>query len=149
MVMFFQNVGLTAQDVAIKVSSRQLLQAVLEQHMVPAESTSRVFVTVDKMDKLPQETVSHISILLGRTTLCQCWLVSLQCSLVRCTVSESSCALVSAAVITDSSVCLISLLHTGLRHLQEGRFCCLHIYAEELGHLRSLHDRCVNKTAGP
>lgn len=57
MVMFFQNVGLTAQDVAIKVSSRQLLQAVLEQHMVPAESTSRVFVTVDKMDKLPQETV--------------------------------------------------------------------------------------------
>jgi histidyl-tRNA synthetase len=62
MVMFFQKVGLTAEDVAIKVSSRQLLQAVLEQHMVPAESTSRVFVTVDKMDKLPKETVSHISI---------------------------------------------------------------------------------------
>ncbi|DBA95079.1 TPA: hypothetical protein ACH3X1_002592 [Trebouxia sp. C0004] len=57
MVMFFQNVGLTAEDVAIKVSSRQLLQAVLEQHMIPAESTSRVFVTVDKMDKLPKETV--------------------------------------------------------------------------------------------
>lgn len=71
MVMFFQNVGLTAEDVAIKVSSRQLLQAVLEQHMVPAESTSRVFVTVDKMDKLPQETVSHTSILFGRITLCQ------------------------------------------------------------------------------
>ena len=60
MVMFFQSVGLTAADVAIKVSSRQLLQAVLEQHKAPVES-SRVFVTVDKMDKLPKETVSHFS----------------------------------------------------------------------------------------
>ena len=84
MVMFFQNVGLTAQDVAIKVSSRQLLQAVLEQHMVPAESTSRVFVTVDKMDKLPQETVSQISILIGSTKLCQCWLVSLLTCVLHC-----------------------------------------------------------------
>jgi len=61
MVMFFQNVGLTAQDVAIKLSSRQLLQAVLEQHQVPVDATSRVFVTVDKMDKLPKETVSHVN----------------------------------------------------------------------------------------
>ncbi len=79
MVMLFQNVGLTAQDVAIKVSSRQLLQAVLEQHTVPAQSASRVFVTVDKMDKLPQETVSHISILFSRITLYQFFVVSLQC----------------------------------------------------------------------
>lgn len=57
MVMFFQRVGLTAQDVVIKVSSRQVLQAVLEEHKVPVEATSRVFVTVDKMDKLPKETV--------------------------------------------------------------------------------------------
>ena len=59
MVMFFQNVGLTSQDVVINVSNRQLLQAVLDQHQVPAEAASRVFVTVDKMDKLPKETVSH------------------------------------------------------------------------------------------
>ena len=57
MVMFFQRVGLSSEDVAIKISSRQLLQAVLEQHQIPTESTSRVFVTVDKMDKLPQKTV--------------------------------------------------------------------------------------------
>ena len=57
MVMFFQRVGLTVQDVVIKVSSRQVLQAVLEEHEVPVETTSRVFVTVDKMDKLPKETV--------------------------------------------------------------------------------------------
>lgn len=57
MVMFFQRVGLSSHDVVIKVSSRQLLQAVLEQHHIPVEATSRVFVTVDKMDKLPKETV--------------------------------------------------------------------------------------------
>lgn len=57
MVMFFQRVGLSSKDVVIKFSSRQLLQAILEQHQIPAESTSRVFVTVDKMDKLPRETV--------------------------------------------------------------------------------------------
>lgn len=57
MVMFFQRLGLTSQDVAIKVSSRQLLQTVLEQHHIPTDATSRVFVTVDKMDKLPKETV--------------------------------------------------------------------------------------------
>ncbi|KAL3163435.1 hypothetical protein ABBQ32_009811 [Trebouxia sp. C0010 RCD-2024] len=57
MVMFFQRVGLSSRDVAIKISSRQVLQAVLVHHQIPAEFTSRVFVTVDKMDKLPQETV--------------------------------------------------------------------------------------------
>ncbi len=149
MVMFFQNVGLTAQDVAIKVSSRQLLQAVLDQHKVPAESASRVFVIVDKMDKLPQGTVSRTSILFGSTTLSQCLSVSLQCLPVRCAAYKPSCALVSAAEITASSVCLISLLYTGLRHLQETRFCCLHIWAKELGHLRSLLDQCVIMTAGP
>ena len=61
MVMFFQRVGLSSKDVAIKISSRQLLQAVLDQHQVPADSTSRVFVTIDKMDKLPQETVRYLS----------------------------------------------------------------------------------------
>lgn len=57
MVMFFKNVGLTSQDVVIKVSSRQLLQAVLDQHQVPPDAATGAFVTVDKMDKLPKETV--------------------------------------------------------------------------------------------
>ena len=64
MVMFFQRVGLTAQDVVIKVSSRQVLQAVLEEHQVPLEATSRVFVIVDKMDKLPKETVYFLQVAL-------------------------------------------------------------------------------------
>ena len=59
MVMFFKNVGLSSEDVVIKVSNRQLLQAVLEQHKVPPDAAARVFVTVDKMDKLPKETASQ------------------------------------------------------------------------------------------
>lgn len=71
MVTFFQRVGLTSKDVVIKVSSRQVLQAVLEQHNVPVEATSRVFVTVDKMDKLPKETVSALSVKLDMHLLIQ------------------------------------------------------------------------------
>lgn len=73
MVTFFQRVGLTSRDVVIKVSSRQVLQAVLEEHQVPTEASSRVFVTVDKMDKLPKETVSF------RTSLAFLIAVSLCC----------------------------------------------------------------------
>ena len=69
MVMFFQSVGLTSDDVVIKVSSRQLLQAVLEQHEVPLDATSRVFVTVDKMDKLPKEEVSQLAVNIGHHEL--------------------------------------------------------------------------------
>ena len=88
MVMFFQRVGLTAQDVVIKVSSRQVLQAVLEEHQVPVQATSRVFVTVDKMDKLPKETVHFCQLLmLVHVLLCQQHAMSrnLQC------VHECSC----------------------------------------------------------
>ena len=69
MVMFFKNVGLTSQDVVIKVSNRQLLQAVLDQHQVPPDAATRVFVTVDKMDKLPKETASQ-TFCLHRHSLC-------------------------------------------------------------------------------
>lgn len=71
MVMFFERVGLTAHDVVIKMSSRQVLQAVLEQHQVPEEATSRVFVTVDKMDKLPRETVRLLLFIVFQTAAIQ------------------------------------------------------------------------------
>lgn len=56
-VMFLENVGLTSKDVTIKVSSRKVLQAILEQYNVPADSFSSVCVVVDKLDKMPQEKV--------------------------------------------------------------------------------------------
>ena len=54
-VSFLESVGLSSQQIAIKVSSRKVLQAVLEQYQVPAESFGPVCVIVDKLDKMPAE----------------------------------------------------------------------------------------------
>lgn len=56
-VMFLENVGLTSQDVTIKVSSRKVLQAILEQYNVPIDKFSSVCIVVDKLDKMPREKV--------------------------------------------------------------------------------------------
>ena len=56
-VMFLESVGLSAQDVKIKVSSRKVLQAVMEQNNVPIESFGAVCVIVDKLDKMPADKV--------------------------------------------------------------------------------------------
>ena len=54
---FFAGVGLTSADVGIKVSSRKVLQQVLEQVGVPEETFGPVCIMVDKVDKLPREKV--------------------------------------------------------------------------------------------
>lgn len=56
-VMLLERVGLTAEDVTIKVSSRKVLQAILEQFSVPEESFGAVCVVVDKLDKMSKEKV--------------------------------------------------------------------------------------------
>eukprot|EP01026_Neomeris_dumetosa_P028789 TRINITY_DN2332_c1_g1_i6.p1 TRINITY_DN2332_c1_g1~~TRINITY_DN2332_c1_g1_i6.p1 ORF type:complete len:517 (-),score=90.88 TRINITY_DN2332_c1_g1_i6:180-1730(-) len=56
-VQFFQQVGLTSQDVGIKISSRKVLQEVLSQQGVPAENFGSVCVIVDKLDKLPKDKI--------------------------------------------------------------------------------------------
>jgi len=56
-VMFLERVGLTAEDVVIKVSSRKVLQAILERYDVPEESFGAVCVVVDKLDKMSKEKV--------------------------------------------------------------------------------------------
>ncbi|MBI2502004.1 MAG: histidine--tRNA ligase [Candidatus Latescibacteria bacterium] len=50
---FFTRVGLGSADVAIKVSSRKLLQAALESLSVPADRFAEVCVLVDKLEKVP------------------------------------------------------------------------------------------------
>lgn len=55
--LFLERVGLTSEDVVIKVSSRKVLQAVLQQYGVTADSFGPVCVVVDKLDKLPAEKV--------------------------------------------------------------------------------------------
>lgn len=56
-VAFLESVGLTAKDIKIKVSSRKVLQAVLEDNNVPADLFGAVCVVVDKLDKMPAEKV--------------------------------------------------------------------------------------------
>jgi histidyl-tRNA synthetase len=54
---FFQRVGLSSQDVGIKVSSRKVLQRVLAAAGVEEGKFGPVCVVVDKMEKLPKEKV--------------------------------------------------------------------------------------------
>jgi len=57
MATFFADVGLTPQDVGIKVSSRRILGAVLRVNGVADAAFARACVIVDKAEKLPREQV--------------------------------------------------------------------------------------------
>jgi histidyl-tRNA synthetase len=57
LVTFFQRLGLGADDVAIRLSNRRLLQAVLTDAGVTEELFAPVCVLVDKLEKIPRETV--------------------------------------------------------------------------------------------
>lgn len=54
-VTFFKQLGITSSDVGIKVSSRKVLEAVMEHHSIPKDSFSAVCVMVDKIEKMPAE----------------------------------------------------------------------------------------------
>jgi hypothetical protein len=56
-VLFLERVKLSSEDIVIKVSSRKVLQAILERYSVPEESVGPVSVVVDKMEKIPLEKV--------------------------------------------------------------------------------------------
>eukprot|EP00955_Chlamydomonas_euryale_P102279 365408-Chlamydomonas_euryale.AAC.26 len=57
--MFFDRVGISSQDVGIKVSSRKVLQGVLAKYGIPSELFAPVCVIVDKIEKLPREKVEE------------------------------------------------------------------------------------------
>lgn len=59
MTLFFERVGLTSGDVGIKVSSRKVLQSVMERYGVPEAAFAQVCVIVDKIEKLPREKVEQ------------------------------------------------------------------------------------------
>lgn len=56
-VTFFTKLGITSNDVGIKVSNRKVLQAVLEKFNIPVDSFPAVCVIVDKLEKLPREEI--------------------------------------------------------------------------------------------
>jgi len=55
-VDYLRNVGLTPNDVKIRISSRKLLAAVLKSYGVPDEKLESLYVVLDKKAKLPADT---------------------------------------------------------------------------------------------
>lgn len=56
-VTFFKRLGITSSDVGIKVSSRKVLQALLDRYAIPTDSFAAVCVIVDKMGKISMEEI--------------------------------------------------------------------------------------------
>lgn len=56
-VLFFERLGITSMDVGIRVSSRKVLQAVLQMYSVPEHLFTEVCVIVDKLGKITREEI--------------------------------------------------------------------------------------------
>ena len=58
MTSFFSTLGITSEDVGIKVNSRKVLSTILTVYGVTNESFASVCVIVDKLDKIgPEATI--------------------------------------------------------------------------------------------
>ena len=57
LVHFFRSVGLSSDDLVIRVSSRKVLEEVLGSLGVTGDAFSKTCIIVDKMDKLPAEAI--------------------------------------------------------------------------------------------
>jgi histidyl-tRNA synthetase len=57
MVSFFKNVGLTSEDVGIKVNSRLVIGEVLTELGIPPEKFAATCVLVDKLEKVPLDAI--------------------------------------------------------------------------------------------
>lgn len=56
-VLLFQRLGITSSDVGIRVSSRKVLQAVLNMYSIPEHLFTQVCVIVDKLGKMTREEI--------------------------------------------------------------------------------------------
>lgn len=68
MVAFFENVGLTSEDVGIKVNSRLVVSEVLSELGVPDDKFAETCVLIDKLDKMPLDAIQDDLAALGLTT---------------------------------------------------------------------------------
>lgn len=59
LVTFFRKVGLTEKQVQIRISNRRLLQAVLAANGVGDDLFAPVCVLIDKLEKVPRETIEE------------------------------------------------------------------------------------------
>ncbi|KAG8072447.1 hypothetical protein GUJ93_ZPchr0006g42820 [Zizania palustris] len=56
-IILFERLGITSSDVGIRVSSRKVLQAVLNMYSIPEHLFTEVCVIVDKLGKLTREEI--------------------------------------------------------------------------------------------
>lgn len=63
MVTFFRNVGLTSEDVGIKVNSRGVIGEVLTELGVPEEKFAATCVLVDKLEKVGGESCASVHVI--------------------------------------------------------------------------------------
>uniref|UniRef100_A0A0E0K5E1 histidine--tRNA ligase n=1 Tax=Oryza punctata TaxID=4537 RepID=A0A0E0K5E1_ORYPU len=64
-ILLFERLGITSSDVGIRVSSRKVLQAVLNMYSVPEHLFTEVCVIVDKLGKLTREEIEKELITIG------------------------------------------------------------------------------------
>ncbi|KQJ91660.1 histidine--tRNA ligase, chloroplastic/mitochondrial [Brachypodium distachyon] len=64
-VLLFQRLGITSSDVGIRLSSRKVLQAVLNMYSIPEHLFTQVCVIVDKLGKLSREDIEKELITTG------------------------------------------------------------------------------------
>ena len=68
MVHFFKSVGLTSEDLVIKISSRKVLEEVLGVLGIDGTVFTQTCIIVDKMDKLPTDVIEKQLIDIGLKT---------------------------------------------------------------------------------
>uniref|UniRef100_A0A0E0CRN6 histidine--tRNA ligase n=1 Tax=Oryza meridionalis TaxID=40149 RepID=A0A0E0CRN6_9ORYZ len=64
-ILLFERLGITSSDVGIRVSSRKVLQAVLNMYSVPEHLFTEVCVIVDKLGKLTREEIEKKLVTIG------------------------------------------------------------------------------------
>ena len=67
-VTFFEGVGLTSEDIVIRISSRKVLEEVLGSLDIEGEIFAQTCIIVDKMDKLSSEVIEEQLSKLGHTS---------------------------------------------------------------------------------
>jgi histidyl-tRNA synthetase len=67
-VTFFEGVGLTSEDIVIRISSRKVLEEVLGSLDIEGDAFAQTCIIVDKMDKLSSEVIGEQLSKLGHTS---------------------------------------------------------------------------------
>ena len=94
LVQFFNSVGLSSEDLVIRISSRKVIEEVLGSLGLEGEIFAQTCVIVDKMDKLPEDVIE--------AQLSDLGLVSESISTIRSVLGITDLESLSSALSSDS-----------------------------------------------